>query len=183
MIRKFIALVALVATPTLSVAQTAAAPPASASPVSDAIRAILGRRMKAVSAAADAMPADKFSFKPTADQITFAHLTLHIAESNTLFCSKISGAEPPADPKLTDTDSKDKLVANLKASFEYCTTVLAKVDDSHLGDSVTLGSGPAVTRAAVNFFLASSLADHYAAQAFYLRMNGILPPSAQPPKP
>lgn len=182
MIRKLAALAALAAAPAFSLAQSAAAP-ASSSPVSDALRAVMGRRLKAISAAAEAMPADKFSFKPTPDQITFGHLTLHIAESNTLFCSKISGVDAPAEAKLAETDAKDKLVANLKASFEFCTTVLAKVDDSHLGDSVTLGNGPAVTRAAVNFFLTSSWADHYAAQAFYLRMNGILPPSAQPAKP
>src|SRR5256885_13182196 len=75
---------------------SAQAPPApSPSPVADALRDGLARYPKRMVAAADAMPADKFSFKPTPDQITFAHLTLHISESNHNFCSKIAGIAAP----------------------------------------------------------------------------------------
>jgi hypothetical protein len=164
--------------PTLSFAQAAPAP--SSTPVSDALRQGLARSSKNMAAAAEAMPAEKFSFKPTPDQISFAHLTLHIAESNNLFCSKISGAAAPEGPKLTETDSKDKLVAALKGSFDFCSASLAKVDDSHLTDSIPLFNGRSFSRAAVMFILSGSWADHYSAQSMYLRLNGVLPPTAQP---
>jgi len=170
----------LAVAPTLSFAQTAPAPAPSTTPVADALRAGLARYSKNMSAAADAMPADKFSFKPTSDQSTFAHLTIHIAESNILFCSKVSGIAAPEAAKLAETDSKDKLVAAVKTSFDFCSTALAKVDDSHLGDSIPLFNGRNVSRAGVILILSGSWADHYSAQSMYLRLNGVLPPTAQP---
>jgi hypothetical protein len=168
----------LALTPALSFAQAAPAP--SASPVADALRAGLARYSKNMAAAADAMPAEKFSFKPTPDQSTFAHLTIHIAESNTLFCSKVSGVAAPEAAKLAETDSKDKLVAAVKSSFDFCSTALAKVDDSRLADSIPLFNGRNVSRAGVILILSGSWADHYSAQSMYLRLNGVLPPTAQP---
>jgi len=169
-------------TPAISFAQAApaAAPAPSASPVTDALRAGLVRYSKIMSAAADAMPADKFSFRPTPDQSTFAHLTIHIAESNNLFCSKLAGVAAPDVPKLAETDSKDKLVAAVKGSFDFCSTALAKLDDSHFNDSVTLFGNNSFSRARVILMTSSSWADHYSAQSMYLRLNGVLPPTAQP---
>jgi len=164
--------------PAVSFAQMASQ--ASTSPVADALRAGLARYSKIMSAAAEAMPSDKFSFKPTADQGTFAHLTIHIAESNNLFCSKISGTAAPEGAKLTETDSKDKLVAAVKSSFDFCSSALAKVDDSHLADSISLFGGRNVSRAGVILILSGSWSDHYSAQSMYLRLNGVLPPTAQP---
>ena len=62
------------------------------------------------------MPADKFNYKPTADQMTFGHLVVHMAETNYLLCSKAAAVPAPKDEEVKDTDSKDKLVAALKAS-------------------------------------------------------------------
>jgi hypothetical protein len=177
---RFVASFALLAfAPAISFAQAAQAPTPSATPLADALRAGLARFSKNMSAAADAMPADKYSFKPTADQSTFAHLTIHIAESNNLFCSKLSGFAAPDAPKLAETDGKDKLVAAVKSSFDFCSTALAKVDDSKLNDQIALFGGRNVSRAGTMFILYASWADHYSAQSMYLRLNGILPPTAQ----
>ncbi|HLZ14178.1 MAG TPA: DinB family protein [Candidatus Acidoferrum sp.] len=179
--RRFLgSFILLALSPALSFAQATPAPAPSTTPVADALRAGLARYSKNMSAAADAMPADKFSFKPTPDQSSFAHLTIHIAESNTLFCSKVSGIAAPDGPKLAETDSKDKLVAAVKTSFDFCSTALAKLDDSHLTDQIPLFSGRSFSRAGVMFILSGSWADHYSAQSMYLRLNGVLPPSAQP---
>ena len=130
-------------------------------------------------AAAEAMPADKYNFKPTPEMNSFGHLVMHIAQSNNNLCSKISDTPAP-DVKLADTDPKDKLVAALKASFEFCTTSLDKVDDSKLGDQMMLFGNRPFSRAAVLIMLSDDWYDHYGAQAVYLRLNGILPPTAQP---
>ncbi|HUL15458.1 MAG TPA: DinB family protein [Terriglobales bacterium] len=151
----------------------------SANPVSDALRSGLARASKNMVAAAEAMPADKFEYHPTPAQMTFAHLTMHIAMSNNFMCSKISGTPMPEGPKLSDTDGKDKLVAAIKSSFEYCSTALAKVDDKGLGDSMELFGGHSFTKAAAMMILSDDWADHYSAQAMYLRLNDILPPTAQ----
>ena len=124
------------------------------------------------------MPADKYSYKPTPDQITFAHLAAHIANSNNLLCSKAADVPSPK-VEIKDTDSKDKLVAAVKDSFSFCNDALSKMDDSKLGDSVELFGGRQVPRSMAALGLASGWADHYAAAAMYLRLNGITPPSAQ----
>jgi uncharacterized damage-inducible protein DinB len=154
---------------------------AGSSPVSDTLRQLLARNSKNLTAAAESMPAEKYSYHPTPEQITYAHLMMHIAQSNTLLCSKISGMAAPADAQLKETDGKDKLVGALKDSFTYCTTALANVDDSGLGASVTLFGNRQTTKAAAMISLANDWADHYSAAAMYLRLNGILPPTAQPP--
>ena len=131
--------------------------------------------------AAEAMPAEKYVFKPSPEMNSFGHLVMHIAQSNNGLCSKASGAAAP-DVKIAESDSKDKLVAALKASFEYCATALEKVDDSKLGDQMMLFGNRPAPRAAAMIFLYGSWTDHYATEAIYLRLNGILPPSAQPEK-
>lgn len=150
-------------------------------PVSGAVKAQLPRFSKNMVAAAEAMPADKFGFKPTPEMNSFAHLVMHISQSNNGLCSKISDTPAP-DVKIADTDGKDKLVAALKASFDYCSTALEKVDDSKLGDQMMLFGNRPFSRAAVLIILSDDWYDHYGAQATYLRLNGILPPTAQPRK-
>ena len=152
---------------------------ASKSPVSDAVRTIIERSSKTMVAAADEMPADKYSYHPTPAQMTFAHLVVHMAGSNNFLCSKISGATPPTAEKLADTDSKDKLVGALKASFDFCTQSLAKVDDSNLSEQLPFFGGRTVTRAAAMIALTNDFADHYSMAATYLRLNDLLPPTAQ----
>lgn len=148
-------------------------------PVSGAVKVQLPRFSKNMVAAAEAMPAEKFNFKPTPEMNSFAHLVMHIAQSNNGLCSKISDTPPP-EVKLADTDPKDKLVAGLKASFDYCASALDKVDDSKLGDQMMLFGNRPFSRAAVLIILSDDWYDHYGAQATYLRLNGILPPTAQP---
>ena len=67
-------------------AQTMPAP--TKNPVSSALRDILPGRQKNTVAAVEAMPADKFNYKPSADQMTFGHLVGHMVEANNTLCSK-----------------------------------------------------------------------------------------------
>src|SRR5450755_3984943 len=68
-----------------AIAQTAAAPVKN--PVSSALRDILPSRQKNTIAAVEAMPADKFNYKPTPEQNTFGHLVAHMVEANNMLCS------------------------------------------------------------------------------------------------
>lgn len=147
-------------------------------PVTSVVKGILPRQQKNLVAAAEEMPADKYGYKPTPEQISFGHLIMHIATSNDSLCNKISDVAVPKREELKETDGKDKLVAALKASFDFCDGALAKSDDSRLGDTIDLrnGRGP---RASALIALTSDWADHYSAAAMYLRLNGLLPPTAQ----
>jgi hypothetical protein len=164
----------------LAVAQTSTPPVKD--PVATSLRSMLPRSQANTVGALEAMPADKYSYKPTADQMTFAHLAAHIAEANNFFCSKVADVSAPKVDEVKDTDSKDQLVAAVKASYAFCSDALSKMDDSKLADSVELFGGQKFPRGGAALRLAGAWADHYAAAAMYLRLNGIVPPSAQPKK-
>jgi uncharacterized damage-inducible protein DinB len=149
------------------------------SPVSDALRAMLAGREKNMIAAFEEMPADKFAYKPTPEQMTFGHLAAHIVSGNYFFCSNVGDVPRPKMEELKETEGKDKLVAALKASFEFCDSALAKADDSKLNENITWSDGKPRARALAFVTLASSWADHYGMAAMYLRLNGLIPPTAK----
>jgi len=171
-------------TPPSSAATTTAAQNATPvkDPVTTALRMMLSIRQKNILSAIDAMPAEKFSYKPTADQMTFGHLVVHIIESNDNFCAKAADVPAPKAEEVKDTDSKDILAAAAKTSFDFCADALGKMTDAKLGDSVELFGGKQYPRATAALVVASAWADHYGTAAMYLRLNNILPPSAQPKK-
>jgi hypothetical protein len=70
-------------------------------------------------------------------------------------------------------------VAAVKASYSFCSDALSKMDDSKLGDTIDLFGGRQAPRAMAALILSSGWSDHYAAAAMYLRLNNIVPPSAQ----
>jgi hypothetical protein len=157
-------------------------PQPETNPVSNALRRLVETESRNTVAAAEEMPADKYAFRPTPQQITFGHLVAHMADMNYRFCSMISGAETPKMAPPKDTDPKDTLVPALKASFDFCAQSLAKVDDSKLGEQVPFFGGRLASRGAVMITIAQDYGDHYSMASVYLRLNGLLPPTAQPRK-
>ena len=131
---------------------------------------------------AETMPPANYGYRPTPEEMTFGQSIAHIAEVNNFSCSKFADLPMPEGPKVTEKDSKEKLVAALKSSFDYCSQSLAKLDDSKLSDPITFFGGRPSTRAAAVFELIDDLSDHYGTLSVYLRLNGLLPPSAQPKK-
>lgn len=157
-------------------AQGTAAP---ANPLADAVRAAVKRGERNIVGAAQEMPADKYAYKPTAEQMTFGQIVLHVAGSNELLCANIAGAARPQEAKLEATAAKDALVARLQRSFQFCNQSLGKLTDANLAETIPLYGSFKATRAAAMVDLAADLADHYAAMAGYLRLNGLLPPTAR----
>jgi hypothetical protein len=166
-------------------APAAAAPQAAqpeTNPISNALRKLVAEESENTVAAVEEMPADKFGFRPTPQQNTFGHLVVHMIRANYGLCSLISGAKAPAMPALKDDDPKDTLVPALKAAFQFCTDSLAPVDDSHFGEMVPFIGGKMVSRGFMVVTASEDYGDHYSTAAMYLRLNGLLPPTAQPRK-
>lgn len=179
--KKTLLIPALLLLAAAAAAQTTAqtTPAATKNPVSSALRDILPGRQKNTMAAVEAMPADKFNYKPSADQMTFGHLVAHMVEANYAVCSGAAAVTAPKVEEVKETDTKDKLVAALKTSFDFCADALSKMDDSKLGEMIA-GMGPQpLARARFALGIASNWADHYAEAAMYLRLNGIVPPTAK----
>ncbi len=149
-------------------------------PVSNGIRALAQRQTKNIVDAAEEMPADKYGFKPTPAQMSYGDVVAHlIKEGNNYLCSAASGMKQPDVDKFTGADPKDKLVAGLKASFKFCETALAGIQDAQLSDSIDFFGGRKVTKAFAGLITVADWADHYSQMAIYLRLNGLLPPTAK----
>src|SRR5919108_3466417 len=68
----------------------------SPNPVADALRAMEQRYARNLIAAAEAMPADKYDYRPTPAQMSFAQIQVHLAnEGNDLLCGKVAGVAAP----------------------------------------------------------------------------------------
>ena len=159
----------------------------SPNPVSDAARARLTREPKHLIAAAELLPADKYSYRPTPAQMTFGDLIAHIVQTNIFLCAATSATPAPMSPpevkKIAGTDGKDALVAAMKKSFDYCAEGFAKLQDSALGEEASLfGQKTGTSRGAALVTILVDWADYYSTAASYLRLNGVLPPSAAPQK-
>ncbi len=174
-------LASLVAPGALLAQQPAAATVAApASPVVAAAVSLVSRYGGNIVAAAKEMPADKYGYKPTAQQMSFGQLISHVAESNNVLCAHVSDQPVPTERPVAATEPKEQLVAAAEKSFAYCKEALEKVDASKLGDEVPFFGQRKASRALVLLALTGDLFDHYSALAIYLRLNGLLPPTAQP---
>ena len=183
-VRPYILTLACAVLPAALAAQAApaAVPATSTNPVSDALRQAEQRFARILVAAAEAMPADKYNYRPTPAQMSFAQIQVHLAnEGNDLLCGKVAGVTPPARATAADsTLGKDALVARLKETFTFCEQAFAKLDDSKLNQQIQLFGPRPFSMAAAMFITVGDWADHYSQEANYLRLNGILPPTAQP---
>ncbi len=168
-------LAVVVLLPSLAAAQSA--------PLADALRKNEERSAKNLTAAAEEFPADKYGYKPTPSQMSFGHIVVHLAEGNDFFCGAIAGTKAPDRSKVDSTAAKDALVSRLKETFDFCNKTLANLDDSKIGEELPFFGGRKVTRAEMEMVTAADWADHYSQSAIYLRLNGLLPPTAQPKKP
>jgi DinB superfamily len=153
-----------------------------ANPVVSSAKEIYTRQAAYIVAAAEEMPADKFQYKPTPEQMTFAKIISHVAQSNGGLCGMLSDTPAPATVKVAETASKEELVAAVKASFAYCDTTMAGLTDAKLGDTITFFGGAKKPRVRALIEITGDLEDHYSQMAGYLRLNGLLPPSAKPKK-
>ena len=168
--RIYAAAFAAVLVPAFAAAQTA--------PLAKAFHEQIASAEKNLVGAAEAMPEDKYSYKPTPAQMSFGAIMGHLAGGNDALCSVIGGVKPPAREKLAATATKAALIARLKETFAYCHSTLASLDDSKLGEEVTV-FGDKLSRGALELETVGDWADHYSQMAIYLRMNGVLPPTAK----
>jgi uncharacterized damage-inducible protein DinB len=152
---------------------------AQSSPVADAFKKNAQQVGKNIMQAAEDMPAAKYTYRPTAPQMTWAAVVVHLAEGNDYLCGKIAGTTAPTRAKIDTTAGKEALVARLRETFQFCDQSLASLDDSKLGEQIPFFGGKPWTRAAIMTLTTADWADHYSQMANYLRLNNLLPPTAK----
>jgi len=180
--------IAGLALPVALAAQQPATP--QANPMTAAFKARIATFHHNIAQAFDSPPESKFGYKPTPAQLTFGYIAQHLAGDSYFYCSNFGALKPTIDPKDTSTpDSvkatwpKAELVSKLKASFAFCEQAIEQVTDATLPDPISVTYGGAERKSTrVNMVLlhALDLADHYSQIANYMRLNGMLPPSALP---
>jgi hypothetical protein len=179
-----------IAVASLTVCGTLAAQQPQANPITAAFKARIAGSHRLIAQAFDSIPESKFGYKPTPAQLTFGYIAQHIASDSYLFCSNFGAMKPTIDARDTSTpDSvkakwpKAELVAKLKASFAFCDQAIDQVTDASLPEPVSFtfgGTERKTTRVNMVLGHALDLADHYSQISNYMRLNGMLPPSALP---
>jgi hypothetical protein len=163
---------------------------APAEPITAAFRGRILGLHRNLAQAFDSIPERLFSYKPTPAQLTVGYVAQHLANDNYLFCNTfgdMKATRPERDTATPDsvkaTWGKEELVTKLKASFAFCESALAQLQDAKLGEQTAMtfgGNTRQVIRAGMALGHAMDLADHYSQIANYMRLNGMLPPTALP---
>ena len=136
---------------------------------------------------AEAMPADKYDFKPSGAGFdgarTFGEQVKHVACGNFAFFNEIEKKTPPERCDLggpSPARTKAELVAYLRESFAYARRVLETMTPRNALDPAGGPYGGQSTRLGLTTLAVWHASDHYGQLVMYLRMNGIVPPASRP---
>ncbi len=125
----------------------------------------------------DSIPAPKYDYKPTPVQQTVGYIAQHLENANYSLCERMGDLKPKRTAKdsLADTVKarwpKDTLVARLRASLRFCDDAMERIPQLN---------SPALASTLLAF--ETDLAEHYSQLSVYMRLLGMVPPSALPPK-
>jgi hypothetical protein len=186
-----LAIIALAVPVSLEAQQPPAPTPQQlANPITTAFRGRITTMHRNIAQAFDSIPASRFDYKPTPAQQTIGYIAQHVADDSYIFCENFGDMKATRDAKDTSTPDtarakwpKDELVTKLKASFAFCAKALDQLDDKKLQEQFTMtfgGNSRPAFRANMVLGHALDLGDHYSQLANYMRLNGILPPTALP---
>jgi uncharacterized damage-inducible protein DinB len=155
---------------------------AQAAPASFDIKAQLlsdlqGMKTKYVGLA-QAIPADKYTWRPGDGVRSVSEVFLHAALMNFAF-TPMAGATPPEgftrQKYEVSTTDKAKVVDQLTQSFDYSQAAIQKLSDADIQKQLKM-FGHDSTAAAVLFFMDTDLHEHLGQMISYARMNGVVPP-------
>ncbi|MGI8958289.1 MAG: DinB family protein [Bryobacteraceae bacterium] len=135
--------------------------------------------------AAEKMPEENYSFKPTPEVRSFGQIVGHVADAQFMFCSTVlgDGTKPPGIEK--SKTSKADLVKALNDSFAYCDKAY-DMTDAHAAEMVKF-MGRDMAKLTVLSINNAHDDEHYGNIVTYMRIKGLVPPSSErenqpPPK-
>ena len=142
----------------------------------------IGRKLIAM---AEDFPEDKYDFKPTPAQRSFAEQLLHAAGANYYFINPLMGQKPPAEEDLKRDKYKTKadVVAMVKKSFADGAAALKAKGDKGMTDTIVDPFGNQQVRVydyAYGFI--EHCGEHYGQLVVYYRLAGLVPPESRPKK-
>lgn len=127
---------------------------------------------------AGAVPADKLTWRPTADSRSFAEVFLHVAGERYGIMGMM-GATAPADFNgktfEKSTTDRDKIVAELNRSWEFTKTAINGMTNADFAKLLPK-LGPQANAGDVVYILVGDAHEHLGQLVAYARENGIVPP-------
>ena len=160
--------------------QTPAAPPAN--PITASEKGLYSFVSNAVIGAAQKMPEENYSFKPTPEVRSFGQLVGHVADTSYMFCSQIIGEPSPAKDIEKTKTSKTALVAALKDGVAYCNKAFDGMTDAK-GSQMIKFFNLDMAKLTLLSINTSHTDEHYGNMVTYLRLKGIVPPTSENPPP
>jgi len=140
----------------------------------------IGRKLIAM---AEDFPEDKYDFKPTPAQKTFAEQLLHMAGSNDFFTDVAQGKKPTDDESREHFRTKSDIVAYVKKSFaDGAAVIKQKGDGSLLEMVVDAEEGRTIPLQDLAYGVIEHCGEHYGQLVVYYRVAGLVPPESRPKK-
>ena|SRR6202049_1276173 len=127
---------------------------------------------------AEAIPADKYTWRPAPDVRSFSEVFLHVSAAN-FNLYKLVGTPPPTGFDLKglekSTTDKAKVIATLKDSFAHAKKAITAMPDADLEKSLDWFGGKNTQRG-ILLFIVRHAAEHLGQSIAYARVVGIIPP-------
>lgn len=142
----------------------------------------VGRKLIAM---AEDFPEDKYDFKPTPAQRTFADQLLHAANANYFFANPAMGLKMPPgeDPKRENYKTKAAVVEFVKKSFADGAAAITQKGDKGMNDlMVDPFANQQVRVSDMAWGLLEHSGEHYGQLVVYYRVAGLVPPESRPKK-
>lgn len=127
----------------------------------------------------EAMPADKYDYRPTEGIRTFAQQMLHLTEANYGFAAAATGASSPfgqGDIEKTEDTSKENVSQKVLAGYDFVLEQLQGLQDETLSEKTTLFGRFEMTKAQAIQKAFEHQTHHRGQTTIYLRMAGVTPP-------
>jgi uncharacterized damage-inducible protein DinB len=147
-------------------------------PISSSESKVYGMLSGVVIAAAEKMPEENYSFKPTPDVRSFGQLVGHLADSQYYFCSQVSGEKPPAVSFEKTKTAKADLIAALKEAVAFCGKTYAAMTDAKGSEMGKLMDFDVAKMTVLSANTAHDY-EHYGNMVTYMRLRGIVPPTSE----
>ena len=141
----------------------------------------IGRKLTAM---AEDFPEDKYDFKPTPAQRSFAEQLLHAAGSCYYFTNPVMGQKPLAgeDPKRDQYKSKADIIAFVKKSFADGATAIQSIGEKGLTTEVVYFPQQKSRVLDIAYGIIEHSGEHYGQLVVYYRLAGLVPPESRPRK-
>ena len=142
----------------------------------------IGRKLTAM---AEDFPEDKYDFRATPAQRSFAEQLLHAANANYFFTNLAKGEKVPAqeDPKRDQYKSKAAVVEFVKKAFADGAAAIKQKGDKGLNDLIVDSFANQQVRVSdMAWGLLEHSGEHYGQLVVYYRVSGLVPPESRPKK-